>query len=163
MISPPRPAYNTHSAQPCPAHSTSCTSSNEHYTSNMSYLYDYLDPSALLDSPARVFASLSRSARFDSIAGSVLRMLIIGALAAGVRRLYNYLSTHIERSECALEEMPSQCHRQLSMTAPDGSPVPHGVHPPHGPRVPVDPHLARDGPSGPGPDPRLPAVHRGVA
>lgn len=65
----------------------------------MSHLYDYLDPSALLDSPARVFASLSRSARFDSIAGSVLRMLIIGALAAGVRRLYNYLSTHIERSE----------------------------------------------------------------
>lgn len=70
--------------------------------SNMAYLLNMLDPDHLIDIPTRFVSFLARQGSFDNIVGVVIRMVLVGALVAGARRLaswaYNKMSRGISPS-----------------------------------------------------------------
>jgi chaperone BCS1 len=57
------------------------------------------DPAGMIQLPGRLVDILTRHGHFDNIAGIVIRMIIVGALVAGVRKFWHWSSIKITRGK----------------------------------------------------------------
>ena len=63
----------------------------------MSFLYSMLAQDDLFEFPTRLFSSLTRHSDYEKLLSAALRVVVIGAIVAGIHKGVRYFSRRIDR------------------------------------------------------------------